>query len=49
MIKKIWKKRQERINNWLSELNTFEAVYKRANSISELSGEYVYEARFFKI
>ena len=29
----------------MSELNTFEAVYKRANSISELSGEYVYEAR----
>lgn len=45
MIRKIWKKRQARIENWLSELNTFQIVYDRARSISELSWEYVYEAR----
>lgn len=45
MIRKIWKKRQARIDNWLSELNTFQTVYDRARSISELSWEYVYEAR----
>lgn len=45
MIRKIWKKRQARIENWLSELNTFQTVYDRARSISELSWEYVYEAR----
>jgi hypothetical protein len=45
MIRKIWKKRQERIDNWLSELNTFQEVYKRSRWISELSWEYVYEPR----
>lgn len=45
MLKKIWKKRRQRIDNWLSELNTFRIVHERSKSISELSWEYVYEAR----
>lgn len=45
MIRKIGKKRQARIDNWLSELNTFQEVYNRARGISELSWEYVLEPR----
>lgn len=45
MIRKIWTKRKERIANWWSEINTFKIVYERSRSISELSGEYVLEAR----
>ena len=45
MIAKIWKKRSERLKNWLSEVQTFRIVLERAKNKSELSWKYVYEPR----